>query len=182
MKEKKVKKKRADIENKKFLASTIDAKGLQHDRCVTQVKVPYWFKVSIQENIGQNKDPKNPIYATYEVISKEPFPKGWIIESCVPAIIQFTNKCSKCHTIGMPRMDKKDLQDYHYRSKTNTKKNSSKQKEQYRLIYHHKKDGKTTQCIIEKFHNGKGIFRKNGEISKTVKALTFPDYTIEDNG
>ena len=185
----KVKKKRADIENRKFLASAIGADGLQHDRCVTQVQIPYFFKVSIQDKIGvytSGKDKGKPIYATREQISKEPFPKNWVIESCTRAVIQFTNKCSKCHTIGIPRMDKKDQTNAHYRSNKNvmpnTKKNPSKQKEQYRLIYFHKKDGKTTQCIIEKFHKGKGIFRKNGTVSQTVKALTFPGYTIEDNG
>jgi hypothetical protein len=171
MKPRKVKKKRADIENKKFLASTIDIDGLQHDRPVTQVKIPYFFKVSIRENIGADHDPKNPIMATREETSKKPFPKEWDIESYTPAVIQFKNKCSKCHTIGIPRMDKKGMKNYH------NPPYPSKQEEQYRLIYFH---GKTTQCIIEKFHKNKGIFRKNGTISKTVKNLIFPNYLIKN--
>jgi len=175
MKERKVRKKRTDIENKKFVASTIDAKGLQHDRCVTQVKVPYWFKVSIYDKAVTET-------ATYELIAKKPFPKKWDVESSTSAIIQFTNKCPKCKNIGTPRIDKKDLYDYHYRPGTNSKKNPSKQKEQYRLIYFHKQeDQKYKPCIIEKFHKGKGIFRKNGAVSNTVKDYSFPGYTIENN-
>jgi hypothetical protein len=164
MKPRKVKKKRSDIENKKFLASTIDADGLQHDRPVTQVKIPYFFKVSIYDKTVTET-------ATYELIAKKPFPKEWDIESYTPAVIQFTNKCSKCHTIGIPRMDKKGMKNYH------NPPYPSKQEEQYRLIYFH---GKTTQCIIEKFHKNKGIFRKNGTISKTVKNLIFPNYLIKN--
>jgi len=176
----KIKKKRVDIENKTFLASTIDADGLQHDRCVTQVQVPYWFKVSIQENIGADHDPKNPIYATREQTAKEPFPKDWVIESCTRAVIQFTNKCPKCDNIGIPRIDKKNLNDYHYRSTSNTKKNPSKQEQQYRLIYNHtQEDNKNKQCIIAKFDK-QGIFTKTGKISKTVKDYTFPDYIIKN--
>ena len=184
MKERKVKKKRADIENKKFLTRSIGTDGLQQDRCVTQVKIPYFFKVSIQDKIGvytSGKDKGKPIYATQDIISKEPFPKEWVIESCVPAIIQFTNKCPKCGNTGTPRMDKKDLGDHHYRSRSNIKK-PTKQKEQYRLIYFHTQDdNKTTSCIIEKFHKGRGIFRKNGKISKTIEDLIFPNYIIKNN-
>ena len=179
----KVKKKRADIENETFLSSSIDnAHGMpQQDRCVTKVKVPYFFKVSIQENIGADHDPNNPIYATREQISKEPFPKDWIIESCTPATIQFTNKCPKCDNIGTPRIDKKKVDiDYHYRSKTNTKKTPSTQEEQYRLIYNHKQeDNKYKLCVIAKFGK-QGIFTKTGKVSKTVEDYQFPNYIIKN--
>jgi len=168
--------------NETFLSSSIDnAHGMpQQDRCVTKVKVPYFFKVSIQENIGADHDPNNPIYATREQISKEPFPKDWVIESCTPATIQFTNKCPKCGNMGTPRIDKKDLDDYHYRPSTNTKKNPSKQDEQYRLIYNHKQeDNKYKLCVIAKFGK-QGIFTKTGKVSKTVEDYQYPNYIIKN--
>ena len=172
--------------NETFLSSSIDnAHDMpQQDRCVTKVKVPYFFTVSIQVKAGiytSGKDKGKPIYATQDIISKEPFPEEWIIEKCVPVTLQFTNKCPKCANTGTPRIDKKKVDiDYHYRSKTNTKKTPSNQEEQYRLIYFHtQEDNKTKPCIIARF--GKhGIFTKTGKISKTVKDYTFPDYIIKN--
>ena len=157
-------------ENESFATSSIvSTHGMpQQDRCVTKVKVPYFFTVSIRENIGVDQDPKNPIMATREQISKKPFPKEWDIESYTPVTLQFTNKCPKCDTTGSPRIGKKNT--FHYTYPTYP----SKQEEQYRLIYNHKQeDGKIKQCVIAKF--GKhGIFTKSGKISKTVEDYIFP--------
>jgi hypothetical protein len=176
MKEGKIKKKRADIENETFLSSSIDnVHGMpQQDRCVTKVKVPYFFTVSIRENIGVDQDPKNPIMATREQISQKPFPKEWDVESSTPATIQFTNKCPKCNNTGSPRIGKKNT--FHYTFPTY----QSKQEEQYRLIYNHKQEnGKMKQCVIAKF--GKhGIFTQSGTVSKTVEDYTFPNYVIKN--
>jgi hypothetical protein len=182
MKQGKIKRKRADIENKTFSTSSIDnAHGMpQQDRCVTRVKIPYFFRVSIRENIGVDQDPKNPIMATREEISKKPFPKEWDIESSTEATIQFTNKCPKCANTGSPRIDKKNTDDYHFRPTTNTKKNPTKQEQQHRLIYNHKQeDGKIKQCVIAKF--GKhGIFTQSGTVSKRVEDYAFPNYIIKN--
>ena len=182
MKQGKIKRKRADIENKTFSTSSIDnAHGMpQQDRCVTRVKIPYFFRVSIRENIGVDQDPKNPIMATREEISQEPFPKEWDVESSTKATIQFTNKCPVCLTTGSPRIDEKNMTDYHYRPTTNTKKNPSKQEKQYRLIYHHKQeDGKIKQCVASKFDQY-GIFTKSGKVSKDIEDYTFPNYIIKN--
>ena len=171
--------------NETFLSSSIDnAHDMpQQDRCVTKVKIPYFYTVSIQVTAGiysSGKDKGKPIYATQDIISKEPFPKEWIVESCVPVTLQFTNKCPKCNNIGTPSIDKKGLHDYHYRSRTNTKNNPTNQEEQYRLIYKHtQEDNKIKPCIIAKF--GKhGIFTKTGKISKTVEDYIFPNYIIKN--
>jgi len=162
----KVKKKRADIENKKFLAISISPNGLQQDRCATQVKVPYFFKVSIRSNdVG-----------TVEVVSKKPFPKTWNVESYTPITLQFTNKCPKCHIIGTPRVDKKDNRDHtHYRSDYD--------RLQHRLIYfHNHKDNKTTSCIIANFDKKHGgIITARGTVSKRIVDYTFPNYIIKDD-
>ena len=171
--------------NKTFLSSSIDnAHDMpQQDRCVTKVKVPYFFTVSIQVKAGiytSGKDKGKPIYATQDIISKEPFPKEWIIQNCVPVTLQFTNKCPKCENIGTPRIDKKDLDDYHYRPSTNSKKTPSKQEEQYRLIYNHKQeDNKYKLCVIARFGK-QGIFTKTGKVSKTVEDYQFPNYIIKN--
>ena len=167
-------------ENESFLSSSIDnAHGMpQQDRCVTKVKVPYFFTVSVQVKVGMDNDGK-PLYATTDHIAKEPFPKEWVIESHTPVTLQFTNKCPKCDNTGTPRIDKKGMGNYHYTS-TSDKRNPSKQEEQYRLIYNHKQeDQKYKQCIIAKF--GKhGIFTKTGKISKTVEDYIFPNYIIKN--
>ncbi|PBO86116.1 MAG: hypothetical protein COA77_00885 [Thaumarchaeota archaeon] len=180
MKSRKVKKKRADIENETFLSSSIDnAHDMpQQDRCVPRVKVPYFFTVSIQVKAGiytSGKDKGKPIYATQDIISKEPFPEEWIIEKFVPVTLQFTNKCPKCANTGTPRIDKKHMGNF-----GSYKKYPSNQEEQYRLIYFHtQEDNQIKPCIIARF--GKhGIFTKTGKISKTVEDYIFPNYIIKN--
>jgi len=180
MKEGKIKRKRVDIENETFLTSSIDnTNSPQQDRCVTKVKVPYYFSVSIRVQVGIDNDGK-PIYATTDHIHKKPFPKEWVIEETKEVTLQFTNKCPKCATTGSPRIDKKNTDDYHFRPTTNTKKNTSKQEQQYRLIYNHKQeDGKIKQCVIAKFDK-QGIFTETGRVSQRVRDYIFPNYIIKN--
>jgi len=159
--------------NESFLASSIaltpDNSGKQIDQNITKVKMPYFYSVDIQDQIGIDNDQK-PLYATVEVISKEPFPKEWIVEKYSPVEIPFTNKCGKCHKEGRPTVQKKDNKDYtHYKSDYD--------REEYRLIYNHKQEDKTvTQCIIASFDSERGIFTEKGKLSQRAHHLIFPNY------
>ena len=160
-----------------FIKLTQDNSGIQEDHNITKVKIPYFFTVSIQVKAGiytSGKDKGKPIYATQDIISKEPFPKEWIIQNCVPVTLQFTNKCPKCENIGTPRIDKKGMGVYHMHTHV------SHQDEQYRLIYFHKQeDSKIKPCVIAKFGK-QGIFTKTGRISKIVEDYIFPNYIIKN--
>ena len=142
---------------------------------ISKVKVPYFFIVSIRDKIGKYTSGKmkgKPIYGTQEIISKEPFPKEWDIEKIEPVRITFLNKCPKCDKEGRPRVDKKNNKDYtHY--------NSTYNREEYRLAYWHKVEGKKPKpCIIAKFDKEHGIFTKTGKITKRIESYIFPNYLI----
>lgn len=157
-------------ENESFLSSSVDtAHDKQQDHNVTKVKIPYFFTVTIRDKTVTET-------ATYDVISKEPFPKKWDIVEKKPVTLQFTNKCQKCGNQGTPRVDKKGMGNYHYTSRSNTK-SPSNQKEQYRLIYFHKQeDKKYKPCIIASFDKNHGIFTKKGKLSKRAHDSIFPNY------
>ncbi len=160
--------------NESYRSVSIDN---QHDKsrehCVSKVKIPYFFEVRIRENINADKKGK-PHSGDYDIISKEPFPKELNIVNSKPVEITFLNKCLKCGKEGRPRMDKKNNKDYtHYNRLSN--------REEYRLIYNHKKeDGKIKQCIIAKFEEN-GTFTKTEKISKEVTDYIFPNYLIDRN-
>ena len=160
--------------NESYLSSSIaltpDNSGKQIDQNETKVKMPYFFLVSIQDQIGVHDD-GTPHYATVDVISKEPFPKEWVIQSCSPVEIPFTNKCGKCGKDGRPTMQKKNKDNYHQ------PRYLSYQKEEYRLIYNHKQEDKTvTQCVIANFDKERGIFTEKGKLSQRAHDLIFPNY------
>ena len=161
--------------NESYLSTSIDTlhEG-QQEHNITKVKVPYFFTVSIRDKIGYYKNGK-PIYATQDVVSKEPFPKEWDIAQTKPVEITFLNKCPKCDKEGTPRVNKKNVEHYDY------PKYASNTKEQYRLIYNHKQeDKKIKSCIIAKFDEKHGIFTKTGKISKRVEDYIFPNYLIKN--
>lgn len=157
--------------NESYLSTSIDnAHDKQQEHQITKVKVPYFFTVSIRDKIGEYKNGK-PIYATQDVVSKEPFPKEWDIAKIKPVEITFLNKCPKCDKEGRPRIDRKNVEHYDY------PKYASNTKEQYRLIYNHKQeDKKIKQCVIAKFDGNHGIFTKRGKLSKRVQDCIFPNY------
>ena len=162
--------------NESFLSQSID--NLPHDNSkiyeFTKVKIPYFFKVAVQDKIGEYNDGK-PIYGTQDVISKEPFPKEWDIVEYEPVEIQFLNKCPKCHKEGRPRINKKNNEDFTHYKKPNLRE------EEYRLAYWHKVEGKKDKpCIIAKFDQENGIFTETGKISNKVVDYFFPNYIIKD--
>lgn len=167
--------------NESFLSQSID--NLPHDNNkiykITKVKIPYFFKVAIQEKIGEYTSGKNkgkPIIGTRDVQAiKKPFPKEWDIAEYEPMEIIFRNKCLKCHKEGRPRIYLKDNKDYTHYNKPNHRE------EEYRLIYNHKQeDGKVTQCIIARFDQESGIFTESGEVSDKVTDYVFPNYIIKN--
>ncbi len=160
--------------NESYLSTSIDsAHDKQQDHNITKVKVPYFFTVSIRVKIGYYKNGK-PIYATQDVVSKEPFPKEWDIAQTKPVEIIFLNKCPKCGKEGRPRVNKKD-------NTVHTHYESSYDREEYRLIYNHKQeDKKVKSCIIARFDKEHGIFTKTGKISKRVEDYIFPNYLIKN--
>ena len=164
-------KNKGKAKNEKFLSSSIGTDGLQQDRCVTKVKVPYFFEVMIRD-----KTVTETATLTASTV-KEPFPEEWDIVEKKPATIQFTNKCPKCGNTGTPRLDKKGMGHYHepwYPTKEDS--------EQYRLIYFHKQaDQIYKPCIIAKFDKKYGIFTKTGKISRVVEDYTFPNYILKNN-
>jgi len=160
--------------NESYLSVSIDNQhDKQREHNISKVKVPYFFKVTIRENINADKKGK-PIWGDYDIISKEPFPKELNIVNSKPVEITFLNKCPKCDKEGRPRVDKKNVEHYDH------PRYASTMGEQYRLIYNHKdEDGKIKQCIIAKFDEEHGIFTKTGKISKRVTDYIFPNYLIK---
>ena len=161
-----------------FIELSVDNSKEQVDQYVTKVKLPFYVRVTIRENIAQDKG-GTPHYATYEIIRKKPF-YGDLKEESLDNIVEikphelvFTNTCPHCGKEGRPRINKKNNKDYtHYKSDYD--------REEYRLIYFHKQeDSKIKPCVIAKF--GKhGIFTKTGKISKTVEDYIFPNYIIKN--
>jgi len=158
-----------------FITLTLDNSGKQIDQNETKVQIPFYKIVTIRENIGQDKDPNNPHYATYEIIRKAPF-YGDLkddpdIVKTTPVTIPFTNKCGKCGKEGRPRIEKKNTTHYDY------PKYEDNTKEIYRLIYNHKQEDKTvTKCVIANFDKAHGIFTENNWLSKRAHDLIFPNY------
>ena len=157
-----------------FITLTLDNSGKQIDQNETKVKIPFYFTVTIRENIAQDKDGP-PHYATYEIIRKKPFygllkDEPNIVEE-KPVEIPFTNKCGKCGKEGRPRIEKKNTDHYDYPKYPNNTK------EIYRLIYNHKQEDKTvTKCVIANFDHAHGIFTENNWLSKRAHDLIFPNY------
>ena len=162
-----------------FIELTSDNSGIQEDHNITKVKIPFYFTVTVRENIAQDKDGP-PHYATYEIIRKkfppfsfyrelreEPNVVGW---TATPFTLTFTNKCPKCHTLGRPVLDKKDNKDYtHYKSDYD--------REEYRLIYFHKQEGKKDKPhIISSFDKNHMIFLEKGWLSQRTHDCIFPNY------
>jgi len=166
--------------NESYRSVSIDNQhDKQREHNISKVKIPYFFKVSVLDKIGEytsGKKSGKPILATEERISKEPFPKEWDIVKIEPVEIKFLNKCPKCGKEGRPRVDKKNNNDYtHYNRPSN-------REEEYRLIYNHKgEDKKVRPCIIAKFDGEHGVFTKTGKISKRVTDYIFPNYLIDRN-
>ena len=160
--------------NESYLSVSADNQhDKQREHNISKVKVPYFFKVTIRDKIGEHNDGK-PIYGEADIISKEPFPKELDIVETEPMTITFLNKCPKCNKEGRPRVDKKNVEHYDY------PRYASTMEEQYRLIYNHKdEDGKIKQCIVAKFDEEHGIFTKTGKISKRVTDYIFPNYLIK---
>ena len=164
--------------NESYLSSSIaltpDNSGKQVDHNITKVKLPFYFTVTIRENIAQDKDGP-PHYATYDVIRKKPF-YGLLkdepnIVKEKPVEIPFTNKCPKCGKEGRPRINEKNTDHYDYPKYPNNTK------EIYRLIYNHKQEDNTVkQCVIASFDKAHGIFTEKGKLSKRAHDLIFPNY------
>jgi len=157
-----------------FIKLTLDNSGKQEDQNITKVKMPFYFRVTIRDQIGIDNDGK-PIYGTYEIIRKKPF-YGLLkddpnIVATTPVEIVFTNKCGKCGKDGRPRIEQKNVEHYsHPKYPTNTK-------ETYRLIYNHKQEDKTvTKCVIANFDKAHGIFTENDWLSKRAHDCIFPNY------
>jgi len=159
-----------------FIELSVDNSKEQVDQYITKVKMPFYFKVTIRENIGQNKDPKNPIYGTYDIIRKKPF-YGDLKEESLDNIVEikphelvFTNTCPHCGKEGRPRINKKNNKDYtHYKSDYD--------REEYRLIYNHKQEDKTvTKCVIANFDKAHGIFTEKNWLSKRAHDCILPNY------
>jgi hypothetical protein len=163
--------------NESYLSVSIelskDNSKKQQEHNITKVKIPYFFTVSVWEKIGEytNGEKKGkPIMATQDFISKEPFPKEWVIAETKPVEVIFTNECPKCKKEGRPRIDKKNTDGY-----ANPKYTSKS--EVYRLIYNHKQeDKKIKPCIVAKFDKENGIFTKTGKISKRIENYIFPNF------
>lgn len=166
--------------NESYISTSInlsnDNSEEQQEHSVTKVKVPYFFIVSIRDKIGEYTSGENkgkPIYATKDIISKEPFPEEWDIVKTKPVEITFKNECPKCEKEGRPRVNKKDNTDHTHYNKPNNR-------EEYRLAYWHKVEGKKDKpCIIARFDKEHGIFTKTGKISKRVENYIFPNYLID---
>ncbi len=162
-----------------FIKLSVDNSKEQQDHNVTKVQIPFYKIVTIRENIGQNKDPKNPIYATYEIIRKAPFygdlKEDPDIVKTNPVEIVFTNKCPQCGKNGRPRIYEKNTGHWTYPAKK--KGYAENTKETYRLMYNHKQeDGKVTICVIANFDKTHGIFTENDWLSKRAHDCTFPNY------
>ena len=91
--------------NESYLSTSVnlsnDDSEEQQEHNVTKVKVPYFFTVSIRDKIGEHTSGKNkgkPIYATKDIISKEPFPEEWDIVKTKPKINN-NSKNVKCLSI-----------------------------------------------------------------------------------
>jgi len=165
--------------NESFLSKSID--NLPHDNSkiyeFTEVKIPYFFKVTVRQTIGLNINGKDKIIpATTDIQPcKKPFPKEWDIAEYKPIEIQFLNKCPKCHKEGRPRIYKKNNEGYAY------PKYASNRKEEYRLIYNHKQEDKTVKpCIVARFNQENGIFTETGQVSSKVIDYVFPNYIIKN--
>jgi hypothetical protein len=175
-------------ENETFLSSSIDtAHDTQQDHNVTKVKIPNFFKVTIRENIGMHTSGEKkgtPVTGDTDRISKEPFPKEWNIVKIESLTLTFTNKCPICEQQGIPRLDKKNTNDYtHYRKHPQGKGT-------YRLTYWHKvPNAKAKPCYIAGFNmneiidtrKGEKRFTKSSKIdpSKVVDYI-FPNYIIKN--
>jgi disulfide oxidoreductase YuzD len=161
-----------------FIELSVDNSEEQVDQYVTKVKMPFYFKVTIRENISQDKD-GTPHYTTYDIIRKKPF-YGDLKEESIDNIVEikrveivFTNTCPQCGKEGRPRIDKKNTTHYNY------PKYDDNTKEIYHLIYNHKQEDKTvTKCVIANFDKAHGIFTENDWLSKRAHDCIFPNYLI----
>ena len=158
-----------------FIELSVDNSKEQVDQYVTKVKLPFYVRVTIRENIAQDKG-GTPHYATYEIIRKKPF-YGDLKEESLDNIVEikpvelvFTNTCPQCGKEGRPRINEKNNKDYtHYKSDYD--------REEYRLMYNHKQeDGKVTICVIASFDKAHGIFTEKNWLSKRAHDCIFPNY------
>ena len=154
---------------------------------VTKVKVPNFFNVTIQVNIGTHtsgKDKGKSVTATKEIISKEPFSKELDIVETRPVTLMLINKCPKCDQQGIPRINKKNNKDY-------AQNRGSYNKEEPRLSYWHKViGGKAKACYISDFNMSSIIdtrkvekgFANTNKISDSIEAIDyiFPNYVIKN--
>jgi len=166
--------------NESYLSVSIDNQhDKQQEHNISKVKIPYFFKVSVQDKIGEytsGKNKGNPIMGTQDFQPiKEPFPKEWDIVKYEPVEIVFLNKCPKCGKEGRPRIYKKNNEDYTHYNKPN------RREEEYRLIYNHKQEDKTVKpCIVARFNQKDGIFTETGKVSNKVVDYVFPNYITKD--
>jgi len=163
--------------NESYLSVSMDNQHSENrEHNISKVKVPYFFKVTVRDKIGEYTSGKNkgkPIYGEQDIQPmKEPFPKEWDIVKADPVEIIFLNKCPKCDKEGRPRIDKKNNENFHQ------PKYASNREEESRLIYYHKIDRKQTPHIIAKFDKKNGVFTKTGKITKRIESYIFPNYLI----
>ena len=164
--------------NESYLSSSIAADlERQIDQNLTKVQIPYYYRVSVRVYAGvytSGPDEGKPIYATQDIISKEPFPKEWDITETKPVTITLTNNCGKCGKDGRPTMQKKGKENYHH------PKYTSNQKEEFRLIYNHKQlDSTVKQCVIASFDKADGVFTEKGKLSEKAHKLIFPNFLYD---
>ena len=99
-------------------------KGTEHE--LVYVSTPFFVKVTYQQKISEYYNGK-PIYATTDVILKKSISdekeikkefrkKGMNVIKIEEHTIPFPNICEKCHTKGIPRIERKSNKwDYHAR-------------------------------------------------------------------
>ena len=158
-------------------------KETEHE--LVYVSTPFFVKVTYKEKIGEYNDGKQ-IYGTTETIlkrsisdekeiKKEFREKGKNVIKIEEHAIPFPNICEKCHTKGIPRIERKSNKiDYHYRVESESHKNKTNRREEYWLIYDHRKESK--KCRIAQFDKNHFLFKlPKNKISELHKHF-FPFY------
>jgi len=146
----------------------------------SKVKVPFFHKVTCKVEISKDNSGQ-PIYATTEKIINKSQEKDFDVINSEPFTIALADLCPNCHTLGIPKVDRKSNQyDYHARAisplfrKEGEHKTKVNRADEYRLVYDHKVDGKLHKCIIATFDSDNFLFKNNSNKINELHKHFFP--------
>ena len=140
-------------------------------------KITYKVKVSEDLNgkalYGISDQTIRTLHYTDDEVKKLFREKDMIVTKIEKATIPLPNICEKCHTKGVPRIERKSNKiDYHYRVESESHKNKTNRREEYWLIYDHK----PKKCRIAQFDKNHFLFKNSKNRIIELHKHFFPFY------